>query len=364
MSAVSARRCRKASCPFDDLIDEATANAPSSFTPDRRDNPALHVAVITFDMTADGIVPVARSHAELLAGGLSVLAESRLAPDSPHVVVAASGVLCRDRADARAVASVAPGRSTCISRSMRRPWRRQLQDAPCDVAILPGPLVAQLAEAKLFATPHAPKNILAFWRAPERLAFSASMLSLDSTLIDIPLFGEIGLCCSAPHRRQARAYSCRKARSAAGRAGAVVVASIARTPAGTLGFGGPMAPHHPFPHAAGFAGSYFKTGDDGALDTGFPCRIDKETGGLVVTGPPAGLFSIGGYRFAMHDVQQVVAQADKEANVAALPDTFAGHRLAGHSKDRAAVRHTLDAVGLNPLIVRAFRDRTGTPSAA
>jgi hypothetical protein len=84
----------------------------------------------------------------------------------------------------------------------------------------------------------------------------------------------------------------------------------------------------------------------------------------VVTGPPAGLFSIGGYRFAMRDVQKVVSQADKEANVAALPDTFAGHRLAGHSRDRAAVRHTLDAVGLNPLIVRAFRDRTGTPSAA
>lgn len=348
---------------FDDLIDETTANAPSSFTPDRRDNPALHVAVITFDMTADGIVPVARSHVELLAGGLSVLAESRLAPDS------------------RMLSSLPPASFAGIALTLV-PWllsagpldlhqpfdeatlASQLQDAPCDAAILPGPLVAQLAEAKLFAKPHAPKNILAFWRAPERLAFSASMLSLDSALIDIPLFGEIGLCALRRTGGRPAHIPAGKLGAPQGAPGAVIVASIARTPAGTLGFGGPMAPHHPFPQAAGLAGSYFKTGDDGALDTGFPCRIDKETGGLVVTGPPAGLFSIGGYRFAMHDVQQVVAQADKEANVAALPDTFAGHRLAGHSKDRAAVRHTLDAVGLNPLIVRAFRDRTGTPSAA
>ena len=77
----------------------------------------------------------------------------------------------------------------------------------------------------------------------------------------------------------------------------------------------------------------------------------------MVTGPPAGLVSVGGYRFCMRDIQDVVAQADKEASVAAFPDAFAGHRLAGHSRDRAAMRQTLAAIGLNPLIVRAFRDR-------
>jgi hypothetical protein len=348
---------------FDDLIDETAANPPSSFVPTGRDNPALHVAVITFDMTADGIVPVARNHVELLAGGLSILAESRLAPESRILSSLPAASF------AGIALTLVPWLLSAGPLNLHQPFdaatlSSQLQGARCDVAILPGPLVAQLAEAELFAEPHAPKNILAFWRAPERLPFSASMLSLDSTLIDVPLFGEIGLCALRRTAGRPAYIPAGKLRAPQGAPGAVVVASIVRMPAGTLGFGGPMAPHHPFPHAAGSAGSYFKTGDDGTLDTGFPCRSEKETGELVVTGPVAGLFSIGGYRFAMRDVQQAVLQADKEANVVALPDTLAGHRLAGHSKDRSAVRHTLNAVGLNPLIVRAFRDRSGTPSAA
>ena len=105
---------------------------------DRRDNPALHVAAITFDTTSDGIVPVARSHAELLAGGLPVLAESRLAPDSPYRVVAARGLLCRHRTDIGAVAALRRNASTCISRSMPPRLSAQLQEQPCDLAILPG----------------------------------------------------------------------------------------------------------------------------------------------------------------------------------------------------------------------------------
>jgi hypothetical protein len=155
-----------------------------------------------------------------------------------------------------------------------------------------------------------------------------------------------------------------KIRAPQGVPGAVIVADIGRTSAGTIGFGGPMSSRHALtPHAAKMAGSYFTLGDDGTYDTGYPCRTDPDTGWLVVTGPPAGLVSVGGYRFAMHDVQDVVLQADKDANVAALPDGLAGHRLAGQCKDRAAMRHTLAAVGLNPLIVRAFRERGGAVAA-
>jgi hypothetical protein len=92
-----------------------------------------------------------------------------------------------------------------------------------------------------------------------------------------------------------------------------------------------------------------------------PCRIDKETGGLVVTGPPAGLFSIGGYRFAMREVQKVDLAGRQGGEVPPLPDTFAGHssRAIARTARPCGIRST--AVGLNPLIVRAFRDRTGTP---
>lgn len=342
---------------FDDLFAEAVCGAGIPFAPDRRDHAALHVAAMTFDTTPEGIVPVARSHAELLAGGLSVLAESRLAPDS--IVLSSLPAA----SFAGIALTLVPWLLTGGTLRLHQPFdapalSAQLQEQPCDLAILPGSLVAQLAEAEILVRPHGPKSILAFWRAPERLALSAPWRMADVNLIDVAIFGEIGLC--AMHRTEGNPalIPSGKMRAPQGTPGAVIVADIARTPAGTIGFGGPMAPRHPFPaHAAKSFASYFRTGDDGTIDTGYPCRADPETGGLAVTGPPAGLISVGGYRFSMREVLDVVTQADNEASVAALPDTFAGHRLAGASKDRTAMRHALAAVGLNPLIVRAFRDR-------
>ena len=47
-----------------------------------RDNAAAHVAVVTFDVSKKGLVPVARTHSELFAGGLAAILESRLAPEA------------------------------------------------------------------------------------------------------------------------------------------------------------------------------------------------------------------------------------------------------------------------------------------
>ena len=179
-------------------------------------------------------------------------------------------------------------------------------------------------------------------------------------LIDVAIFGEIGLC--AVHRPEGRP--------------APIPAGKIRAPQGSPRRGdrrrhrAHAGRHDRFRRTDGAAPcvsaaapsnrsrSYFRIGDDGTVDTGYPCSADPQTGALVVTGPPAGLVSVGGYRFCMRDVQDVVTQTDDQASVAALPDAFAGHRLAGASRDRAAMRRTLAAIGLNPLIVRAFRDRT------
>ncbi len=343
---------------FDDLFDQVASGAGAPFAPNLRGNPALHVAAITFDMTPDGIVPVARSHAELLAGGLSALAESRLASDSTVLSSLPAASF------AGIALTLLPWLLSGGTLRLHQPFDAaafvaQLREQPCDLAILPGSLVARLADAELFR-PHGPKSILAFWRAPERLALSAPIRMPDVDQIDVAVFGEIGLCAMRRADGQPAPIPSGKIRVP----GAAIVADIARTSAGTIGFGGPMAPHHPFPpHAVKSTDSYFKASDDGVVDTGYPCRPEPETGGLVVTGPPAGLVSVGGYRFSMRDVQDVVAQADKDASVAALPDIFAGHRLAGDSKDRAAIRHTLAAIGLNPLIMRAFRERNAPSSA-
>ena len=347
--------------PFDDLFERMASGVAVSFAPEPRDNPALHVAAITFDMTTEGIVPVARSHAELMAGGLSALSECGLTSDSAIVSSLPAASF------AGIALTLVPWLLSGGSLRLHQPFdaaalSAQLQERRCDLAILPGSLTGRLAEADIFTAPRNPKNILAFWRAPERLALGALWCLPDVKLIDVTIFGEIGLC--AMHRVDGKPapLPAGKVRAPQGKPGAVIVADIARTPSGTIGFGGPMAPHHPFPPQATSFAFYFKSGDDGTLDTGYPCRVEPQIDGLVVTGPPAGLVSVGGYRFSMRDVQDLVAQADREANLAALPDTFGGHRLAGTSKDRAAMRHTLAAIGLNPLIVRAFRDRTAPPS--
>ena len=46
-------------------LDDVFAAAPIEFVPPpaRPGNAAAHVAVVTFDVTADGLVPVARNHA-------------------------------------------------------------------------------------------------------------------------------------------------------------------------------------------------------------------------------------------------------------------------------------------------------------
>ena len=92
-------------------------------------------------------------------------------------------------------------------------------------------------------------------------------------------------------------------------------------------------------------------------DTGYPCRFDPTSGTLSITGAPAGITQIGGYRLALHEVQDLAARAAPEAMLAELPDLLAGQRLAGSAGDLHRVRRALAEAGANGLIVAAFRPR-------
>jgi hypothetical protein len=67
--------------------------------------------------------------------------------------------------------------------------------------------------------------------------------------------------------------------------------------------------------------------------------------------------SIGGYRFALRELQDLVGRVDANGVLAALPDRLAGQRLAGLAADQAAIRQALAALGVNPLVCSAFRER-------
>ena len=71
------------------------------------------------------------------------------------------------------------------------------------------------------------------------------------------------------------------------------------------------------------------------------------------------MVSVGGYRFPLHDLREIVNRVDSSATIAALPDPLIGQRLIGNAADRETMQAALNLVGVNPLIVAAFRDRSG-----
>ena len=139
-----------------------------------------------------------------------------------------------------------------------------------------------------------------------------------------------------------------------GAPGALLVAEIARTDAGTLACAARWCRDIAFPPGSGTrrraVSSRSATTD--FVDTGYACRIERDTGAMVITGPPPGLVSVGGYRFALRDLQDLAAQIDPAARSPPCPTPSRGHRLAGNAGNRDAVRDALDLRGVNPLIAR------------
>jgi len=220
----------------------------------------------------------------------------------------------------------------------------QCAELRCDTLVLPGPLISGLAEAGVLAHVGL-KNIIAVWRNPERLAFASPWKQTHDRLIDVQAFGETGFIAA---RRNASGLP----------AGLTPGHQIVRTIAGTLALHGPMVPRHPFPPGAERGDEPYLEADAGGLvDTGYPCRINRETGMIELSGPPAGIVNVGGYRFLRDDLARHIGDAEMAASITALPDATLSHRLAGNAVDREAVRQELNARGANPLIAGAFRDR-------
>ncbi len=96
---------------------------------------------------------------------------------------------------------------------------------------------------------------------------------------------------------------------------------------------------------------------DGFIDTGYPCRTAPGSDAIIVTGPPASVVGVGGYRFVLSGLQEAVSQIESGAILAAFPDSLTGQRIAGIASRRDALEEGLAGLGLSPLVVNAFRRR-------
>lgn len=337
--------------PLDDLFSLDTPDPLPEI--ERPGNPASHIAAITFDVTPDGLVPVARSHNELIAGGLAVFLESGLAQEATIVSTIPIGSF------AGMAVTLMPWLLSGGTLALHHPFdperfAAQLRGEPYSAVVLPGPALTPLADAGTLT--HL-KTVIALWRACERMADAPAYSG--NIVIDVASFGETGL---VANKRGVDGkpvpLACGIVSAPRGTPGSVPVGEIMRTVGSTVAMRGLMVPAAAFPSSGP---PYLTIGADGFVDTRCRCRIEGHA--LVVTAPPAGIVDVGGYRFVQRDLDALVASLGVGAALAALPDALAGQRLAGAAPDLAAAQAHLRERGANSLIAAAFRERPSAQAA-
>jgi hypothetical protein len=345
--------------PLDDLGAAERSDPRPADGRERADkHPAgAHLAVVTWDIAADGMVPVGRSHAELIAGGLAVLLESRFPEDAAILSTIPLGSFVG------IAAALVPWLLVGGALVLHHPFEatafaEQCRDLHCDAVVVPGPLVPTLTRAGLLAHDDL-KSVVAVWRAPEQLPRAPEWREATPAMIDVQVFGEIGLIAGrrGPGGRPAPT-PVGPVLAPRGADGALTVAEIAASPNGTVALRGPMVPRRAFPPGVERTLlPQIRADADGFVDTGFGCEVGPYATFLLVTGPPRGLVSFGGYRFAVRVIKEMVSRIDATGTLAVLPDALAGHRLAGTSKNLASLQQALREIGVTPILIDAFRDR-------
>jgi hypothetical protein len=338
--------------PFDDLYTVEKLDPRPLAVHDRPGNPAAHLSLITWDATADGLVPVARNHTQIIAAGLALMLEGRFKQDATFLSALAPSSF------AGATLTMLPWLLTGGALALHQPFDPQILaeqlSKGCTGAILPSPVIARLAEAGMFAAGRV-STVLGLWRSPDRLGTAAPWREKHTGLVDVIAFGEI---CLIPTRRgpgdKPSPIAFGAITAPRGAPGATLLAELTRTQAGSVALCGPMVPCHPFPPGAERTTLPCFKSLNGVVDTGYPCDVDHDTRTMVVTGPPEGVVCIGGYRFPLQELQRLNAGLEGCGRIAVLPDSLSGQRLAGFADDARMVRRALAERGVNPLVVEAF----------
>jgi hypothetical protein len=315
-------------------------------------------AIISFDVTAEGFRAVPRTHLSLIAGGLALSLES----DVPQGTTAMSAFA--PSSFAGLASSVVVWLLSGGTLVLHHPFdgdvlEQQIGEYSCDTLIAPAPLVLKLDELGLAARMPSLRNVIGLWRAPEQVATSPAWTARDASLTDAYLFGEAGLFGARRTAEDGAPALVKPGLHGAPREmpGSSIAGEILLTPKGTLGLRGPMvavAAYAPPPPPADLM---MPQAPRDYVDTEYSARLDRSTGAVSITAPPSGILAVGGYRFLSGDLQEWGRRLGQGALLTALPDRLSGHRLAGRAQDNARAREALLELGLNPLMVEAFRDR-------
>jgi hypothetical protein len=318
-------------------------------------------AAITFDVTADGFLTVPRTHLNLIAGGLALSLESDL-PQGATLMSAFAPSSFAGLTSSLVIWLLSGG-----TLALHHPFDgdllyQQINEHSCDTLIAPAQLVMRLAEVDLPSLLPTLRHVAGLWRAPEQVASSPLWPPQQAMLMDVYLFGEAGLFGARRAANGAAAPILPGPHSAPrGTPGSSIAGEVLLTPKATLGLRGPMVALAAYAPAAPVSDSLVAAEPPrDFVDTGYAARLDRSNGAICITAPPSGILAVGGYRFLSQDLQEWARRLGQGALLTALPDRLSGHRLAGRAKDNARAREALAELGLNPLMVEAFRDRANS----
>jgi AMP-binding enzyme len=321
---------------------------------------ARRAAIVSFDLTPEGFRAVARTHLSLIAGGLVAFLESGL-PQGATILSALGPSSFASLATALVPWLLSGGVLVLHHPFDGEVLQHQVNEQACNVLVVPAALALRIAESGMLSEMPTLRNVIGLWRAPEQVASSELWPVGQTRLTDIYLFGEAGLF-GARRGDDGAPLPILPGPHGAPRsvASSSVAGEILLTPKGTLGLRGPMIPVAAYAPTIPSSHLLVVQPPVDYVDTGYAARLDRATGAIVITAPPSGIMAVGGYRFLSQDLQEWAKRLGQGAMLTALPDRLCGHRLAGRANNNARAREALAELGLNPLMVEAFRDRTTT----
>ncbi|UFW45476.1 MULTISPECIES: class I adenylate-forming enzyme family protein [Bradyrhizobium] len=316
-------------------------------------------AMISFDVTAEGFRPVPRPHFSLIAGGLAMSLEADV-KQGATVMAAFAPMSFAGLASSLAMWLLSGGTLALHHPFENDVLEQQINEHKCEVLIAPAQLALRLGDSDLAARMPTLRNVIGLWRAPEQVAASDAWIAPHAPLTDVYLFGEAGLF-GARRGEDGMPVSVMPGPHGAPReqSGSSIAGEILLTPKGTLGLRGPMVPIAAYAPPQPVGETLTAQPPRDYVDTGYAARLDRPSGAICITAPPSGIMAVGGYRFLSNDLQEWARRLGQGALLTALPDRLSGHRLAGRAQDNARAREALSQLGLNPLMVEAFRDRSG-----
>ena len=316
-------------------------------------------ALVSFDVTAEGFRPVPRAHLSLIAGGLALSLESDV-PQGATVMSAFAPTSFAGLASSLVVWLLSGGTLALHHPFESDVLEQQIDEHKCDTLIAPAQLALRLGELNLATRLPSLRNVIGLWRAPEQVASSPIWPAQPAVMTDVYLFGEAGLfgarrsADGAPAPIMPGLHGARRELP-----GSSIAGELLLTPRGTLGLRGPMVAASAYAPPPGEQLMAQPPRD--YVDTDYAARLDRASGAICITAPPAGVVAVGGYRFLSQDLQEWGRRLGQGALLTALPDRLSGHRLAGRALDNTRAREALAELGLNPLMVEAFRDRANPP---